>query len=294
MKFPTQTCGNNSANHSRVAQLDGLSQAGTGCVADARLHSTTSAAPHEAQPEDETPTSLLGGGLGEEKHVSSGRPTNDQGANTDDHGVPGVIGSYTESHAPESYKAEATSQSSGADADAGPEPSFVTDNGEAQPAAEGVGEAEAQKAEPSQCDEVSPALTELAPPTHDKAQFQASQESMAEQYQMPAQPLFYAPGTAAMVPGVELDYSQLERKPFLGGLRNKRSGAAYHHAATQTPRAPRYAGAEPRLERTTQTVAVLTRSAQTARETGTQMERPGVLVDCSRDVERVAGRWVGR
>ncbi len=32
---------------------------------------------------------------------------------------------------------------------------------------------------------------------------------------------------------VLMDYTQLERKPYLGGFRNKRTNATYHHAGTQ-------------------------------------------------------------
>ncbi len=43
---------------------------------------------------------------------------------------------------------------------------------------------------------------------------------------------------------------------------------------------------EPKLERTTQTVKLSTRKAQTMREAATQMERPGVILDTTFDTVR--------
>lgn len=90
---------------------------------------------------------------------------------------------------------------------------------------------------------------------------------------------------------VVLDFSQLQSKPFLGGFKNKRTGAIYHHAGTQTPKAPKYLGAERKLERETQTVKVKQRTAQTQREMATQMERPGVIIDTSEDRVRTPGPY---
>lgn len=59
----------------------------------------------------------------------------------------------------------------------------------------------------------------------------------------------------------------------------------------QTPRAPKYANAEPKLERQTQTVKTKTRTQQTVREAATQMERPGVVIDTTFDRELIPGRW---
>jgi len=39
---------------------------------------------------------------------------------------------------------------------------------------------------------------------------------------------------------VVLDYSDQQQKSYIGGFRNKRTGAVYHHAWTQTPRQPKY------------------------------------------------------
>jgi hypothetical protein len=50
------------------------------------------------------------------------------------------------------------------------------------------------------------------------------------------------PGLPNRMLRVLMDYTQSDSKAYLGGFRNKRSGAVYHHAVTQTPRAPKYAG----------------------------------------------------
>lgn len=99
------------------------------------------------------------------------------------------------------------------------------------------------------------------------------------------------PGLPYKMVSVLLDSSQLTPKPYLGGYKNKRTGAIYHHAVTQTPRAPKYAGAAPKRERTTQTVKSQQRSGQTVREAATQMERPGVVIDTAGDVDRVPGKY---
>lgn len=91
------------------------------------------------------------------------------------------------------------------------------------------------------------------------------------------------PGMPHRLITVLLDYTQMDRKAYLGGFRNKKSNAVYHHAATQTPRAPKYAGVERKLTRETQTVKAKKHSQQTVREYGTQMERPGVLLDTGAD-----------
>mmetsp|Transcript_14824 Transcript_14824/g.39347 ORF Transcript_14824/g.39347 Transcript_14824/m.39347 type:complete len:439 (+) Transcript_14824:555-1871(+) len=99
------------------------------------------------------------------------------------------------------------------------------------------------------------------------------------------------PGLPNRLLRVLMDYTQADPKPYLGGNRNKLSGTVFHHAVTQTPKAPRYLGVEPKLERTTQTVRVKHHTAQTNREAATQMERPGLVLDTSNDVERVPGRY---
>jgi hypothetical protein len=74
-----------------------------------------------------------------------------------------------------------------------------------------------------------------------------------------------------------------DRKPFLGGYRNKKTEAIYHHATTQT-----FVEREVRRDTTgkhsriTQTMGV-TRSVQTRRECGTQMSRADIVVDTTFD-----------
>lgn len=70
-----------------------------------------------------------------------------------------------------------------------------------------------------------------------------------------------------------------DRKPFLGGFRNKRTEAVYHHAATQcqAERVVRIDNSH-KVSRMTQTQGV-TRSAQTRRECATQMSRVDLQVD---------------
>lgn len=86
-----------------------------------------------------------------------------------------------------------------------------------------------------------------------------------------------------------LDFSEHERKAYLGGFRDRRSGLEYHHAFTQTPveRVSKWAGKAPRFERETQTSELATRSAQTKRECSAQTGRHDLLLDTSRDVARV-------
>ena len=80
-----------------------------------------------------------------------------------------------------------------------------------------------------------------------------------------------------------------DRKPFLGGYRDKRSSLHYHHAATQTQQVDRAAelarmNAEfsRKCTRMTQTQGK-TRSCQTMREGCTQMARSDLLVDSTFD-----------
>lgn len=39
---------------------------------------------------------------------------------------------------------------------------------------------------------------------------------------------------------VAIDQTEMQKKLYLGGFRNKKTGALYHHACTQTPRKPKY------------------------------------------------------
>jgi hypothetical protein len=84
-----------------------------------------------------------------------------------------------------------------------------------------------------------------------------------------------------------------ERKPFLGGLRNKLTDAVYHHAACQTISADRLRqkGSDGRpaklmVTRMTQTQGK-TRSCQTTSECGTQMPRGDLLVTHSGGSDRI-------
>ena len=90
---------------------------------------------------------------------------------------------------------------------------------------------------------------------------------------------------------VYVDKSELKEKAYLGGYRNKKTEAEYHHAFTQTPPdAAMIARAEAAAkkvitERTTQTVVQKSRSMNTVRESATQMNPPylPLLVDESKD-----------
>lgn len=75
------------------------------------------------------------------------------------------------------------------------------------------------------------------------------------------------------------------RKQYLGGYRNKKTGLVYHHASTQTTfeRANKWDNMPERFTRETQTVDVVTRSQQTVRETATQMKRRDLYIDESKD-----------
>jgi hypothetical protein len=71
-------------------------------------------------------------------------------------------------------------------------------------------------------------------------------------------------------------------KSFLGGFRHKYYGTVYHHAATQTARKKKKAE-RVKFHRETQTIQIVSRSQQTNREAGTQMERSDLLQDHSND-----------
>lgn len=88
-------------------------------------------------------------------------------------------------------------------------------------------------------------------------------------------------------------------KPFLGGYRNKKSGREYHHASSQTP-TEALAGMKASFSllgtkkikdtsnlrtRETQTSEWKSRSMQTTREFGTQMERIDLRLDPSKKNE---------
>ncbi len=76
-------------------------------------------------------------------------------------------------------------------------------------------------------------------------------------------------------------------KPYLGGYRNKVSGAIYHHSSTQTPtEAKKEVKDVSKLRcRETQTYVMRTLSVQPYREAGTQMARQDVYLDTHSDYE---------
>jgi hypothetical protein len=75
------------------------------------------------------------------------------------------------------------------------------------------------------------------------------------------------------------------RKLYLGGYRHKKTGVEYHHAAIQTLPEPRKWDSSNKNHRDTQTYDEKTRSIQTTREHGTQMIRPDLDLDFSKDRE---------
>lgn len=72
---------------------------------------------------------------------------------------------------------------------------------------------------------------------------------------------------------VKIDYQQPKHKPFLGGFKNRVTGAEYHHVAGQTALLPHQKGEDKLIDkfhRTTQTQITSPGDAQTAREFGCQ------------------------
>jgi len=90
------------------------------------------------------------------------------------------------------------------------------------------------------------------------------------------------PGVPCRLIHVDIDVSDVPSKPFLGGYCHRSSGSVFHHAATQTPVAPKPPPPS-RACRTTQTVELASRGAQTLREACTQMARPGLALDTRHD-----------
>jgi len=86
------------------------------------------------------------------------------------------------------------------------------------------------------------------------------------------------PGLPFRLLHVNIDENQLDPKPYIGGYRHKRSGVVFHHAMTQTPRQAKFINSSPKPSRECQTVERATCSAQTVRESATQMKRPGLLL----------------
>lgn len=78
-------------------------------------------------------------------------------------------------------------------------------------------------------------------------------------------------------------------KPYLGGYRNKLDGKIYHHAGSQTPKVNNNSLSNKKTydhvrTRETQTVVERTVSVQLTRESGSQMQRPDLIIDTKDDV----------
>lgn len=102
--------------------------------------------------------------------------------------------------------------------------------------------------------------------------------------------------TGAVLQELDVEVSrdpEWANKPYLGGFRHKGTGVLYHHAATQTAGEvkKRFAGAQQKYSRETQTAAFVARSTQTLREASTQMTRRDLYVDGRGDVVRTPGAY---
>lgn len=86
----------------------------------------------------------------------------------------------------------------------------------------------------------------------------------------------------------------VSRKIYQGGYRNKYNGKIYHHASNQTikKRKPRWEGQAEKFHRETQTAEYKSRSMQVGRESGTQMARPDLYIDNSKDKMLSPKRYV--
>mmetsp|Transcript_79585 Transcript_79585/g.170649 ORF Transcript_79585/g.170649 Transcript_79585/m.170649 type:complete len:548 (+) Transcript_79585:87-1730(+) len=73
-------------------------------------------------------------------------------------------------------------------------------------------------------------------------------------------------------------------KPYLGGFRNKESGATFHHALTQTAPFQKREIHAIRFHREVQTYEYRTRSTQCKRDNGTQMDKKGLFIDTTKDL----------
>jgi hypothetical protein len=100
------------------------------------------------------------------------------------------------------------------------------------------------------------------------------------------------PGALKRVVVVSVDRGDAAPKRYLGGYRHKQTGAVYHHAGTQTPKAAAASTAHKLRSRDCQTTTVKTRGVQNVREACTQMARPDVLLDESEDRVVLPGAYV--
>lgn len=84
------------------------------------------------------------------------------------------------------------------------------------------------------------------------------------------------------------------RKLYMGGYRNKYNGKVYHHAGNQTliTQPKKWEGQAVKFHRETQTAEYKSRSMQVGRESGTQMARPDLYLDSSRDRHISPKRYV--
>jgi len=124
----------------------------------------------------------------------------------------------------------------------------------------------------------------------------ASQRKDREDYKMPEtfDVVIYAESGESYPRKVRINVQKAtDRKLYLGGYRNKKTGQIYHHASTQTARRPRrdWESRPVRFHRDTQTHVRKSRSTQSMRETGTQMKRKDLYVDETRDKVIVAGEY---
>ena len=91
---------------------------------------------------------------------------------------------------------------------------------------------------------------------------------------------------------IPIDASQEKKMPYLGGYRNKKTKVEYFHAQVQTDSKTREWKKDFKFTRETQTQIERTRTIQTKREASTQMRRPDLLLDESRDIEVDAGAYM--
>ena len=91
---------------------------------------------------------------------------------------------------------------------------------------------------------------------------------------------------------VAIDSAGSHAKPrFVGGYRDTRDGTKYHHAQIQTERRRPIERAE-KFTTETQTYELRSRRTETVREQSTQMVRPDLVLDESRDVTVRVGAYV--
>ena len=99
-------------------------------------------------------------------------------------------------------------------------------------------------------------------------------------------------GVAVARVRVLIDSAGSHLKPrFVGGYRDTRDGTKYHHAQIQTERRGEKVTAE-KFTTETQTYETRARATETTRESSTQMVRPDLMLDESRDVTVRTGAYV--